>query len=289
MKSRGHQASFAAPSEALTEAATAVLRRWKEKDPMDMCGIWTKHCIEGFLKRNDSVGLNITRAWSHPRHPLKRIFKGGVVPDESAWDKWFPDIKPGAWGTCAVVAVGDVLLSAKRGAEIDAHDTVIRYNAPLKRFKPAVGARSDVLYWKVRGEEKEYGQEGQKPGNYVMFKDETKLWMVAKPKEIAGNTYLGKPILWVSPRRSEYFDDVVYAGYKAERKLARGSPSGGYKLAGDILASGLCNRVDLYGYTAKGTGKYFNRGKTMSSVHIMGLEHWSYRLAQQEGMMCVYD
>jgi hypothetical protein len=165
---------------------------------------------EGYLKRNDSVGMNIDRAWEHPRHPLKRIFKKGVVPDEKDWDKWFPDIQPGAFGTCAVVAVGDVLLAGKRGAEIDAHDTVIRYNAPLKSFKAAVGSKSDVVYWKVRGEEKEYGQEGQKPGRYVMFKDETKLWMVAKPKDIAENKYLGKPILWPSPRRGEYFSDVVY-------------------------------------------------------------------------------
>jgi hypothetical protein len=32
-----------------------------------------------------------------------------------------------------------------------------------------------------------------------------------------------------------------------------------------------------------------NKGKAMSTVHIMGLEHWAYRLAQQEGMACVYD
>ena len=37
----------------------------------------------------------------------------------------------------------------------------------------------------------------------------------------------------------------------------------------DVLASGLCTRVDLYGYTAKGSAKYFNRGRTMNLVHIM--------------------
>ena len=51
-----------------------------------------------------------------------------------------------------------------------------------------------MIYWKA-GEEKEYGQEGQKPSS-VMFKDETKLWMVAKPKEVSDNKYLNKPILW---------------------------------------------------------------------------------------------
>ena len=105
----------------------------------------------------------------------------------------------------------------------------------VKSYKTAVGSKSDVLYWKVRGEEKEYGQEGQKPAKYVMFKDETKLWMVAKPKDISENRYLGKPILWPSPRRGEYME-AVYGGYKAEKKLNRGAASGGNKLAGDVLA-----------------------------------------------------
>ena len=94
---------------------------WKAMDQADLCGLWTKHCAEGYLKRNDSIGMNITRDWSHPRHPLKRIFKKGVVPDEKDWDKWFPDVKPGAFGTCAVVAVGDVLLTAKRGRFLLCH------------------------------------------------------------------------------------------------------------------------------------------------------------------------
>ena len=67
------------------------------------------------------------------------------------------------------------------------------------------------------------------------------------------------------------------------------SSSGGFKLATDVLASNLCTRVDLYGYTAKGSAKYFNRGKQMNTVHIMGLEHWVYRAAMEAEMLCVYD
>jgi len=52
--------------------------------------------------------------------------------DWAEWGNWFPDLQPSAFGTCAVVAVGDTMLTSKRGAEIDAHDTVIRYNSPLK-------------------------------------------------------------------------------------------------------------------------------------------------------------
>jgi hypothetical protein len=48
-------------------------------------------------------------------------------------------VKQGGLGTCAVVATGDNLLQAPlRGGEIDAHDTVIRYNSPMKGFEHQV-------------------------------------------------------------------------------------------------------------------------------------------------------
>ena len=31
----------------------------------------------------------------------------------------------------------------------DAHDTVWRYNSPMRKFRPQVGARADYIYWKV--------------------------------------------------------------------------------------------------------------------------------------------
>ena len=112
------------------------------------------------------------------------------------------------------------------------------------------------MYWKIRGDEKEYGQEGQKASKFYMFKDETKLRMVASKKELNENTFKGKPILWSSPRRSSVFEAAYFLYKKENKKVSRGSASGGFKLAGDILASGLCTRVDLYGYSSEGAGKY---------------------------------
>ena len=94
--------------------------------------------------------------------------------------------------------------------------------------------------------------------------------------------------------KSLEMDESVWQGLvslvkKENKKISRGAASGGFKLAGDILASGLCKRVDLYGYSSEGAGKYFNLGKTMSSIHLMGLENFIYRVAQEQEMMCVYD
>jgi hypothetical protein len=81
----------------------------------------------------------------------------------------------------------------------------------------------------------------------------------------------------------------AYGGYKEERGTFVGSASGGSKFAMDVLASGLCERVDLYGYTPQGSAKYFNpEGNSMNLVHIIGLENWMYRVAQEEEMMCVF-
>jgi hypothetical protein len=85
------------------------------------------------------------------------------------------------------------------------------------------------------------------------------------------------------------FQEGLYLKYKADRKLRSGTPAGGFKFALDVLASGLCRRIDLYGYTAQGSGKYFKRASLMKPVHISGLEHWVYREAQAMGLLCVYD
>ena len=49
----------------------------------------------------------------------------------------------GRHDTCAVVGNSGVLLSSERGAEIDAHEAVLRINyAPTKGFEKYVGSRT---------------------------------------------------------------------------------------------------------------------------------------------------
>ena len=287
-KSRGQTQPFAPPSEEFVDVVRANLKYWRDTIAGTRCGLWTYECVKNYWPE-DKIHMNVTREITHPRHPFLRLFVGNKVPPEEKWRNFFPDVKAKGFGTCAVVAVGSNLLKSERGEEIDAHDTVIRYNSPLKKYEKSVGRKSDIMYWKIRGDEKEYGQEGQKASKFYMFKDETKLRMVASKKELNENTFKGKPILWSSPRRSSVFEAAYFLYKKENKKVSRGSASGGFKLAGDILASGLCTRVDLYGYSSEGAGKYFNLGKTMSSVHLMGLENFIYRIAQDQEMMCVYD
>lgn len=63
-----------------------------------------------------------------------------------------PSVPWGHWGSCAVVAPGESLLTYENGAEIDAHDLVIRVGGggaddahqPTAGFQRHVGSRTDV-------------------------------------------------------------------------------------------------------------------------------------------------
>mmetsp|Transcript_5733 Transcript_5733/g.14731 ORF Transcript_5733/g.14731 Transcript_5733/m.14731 type:complete len:504 (-) Transcript_5733:107-1618(-) len=286
---KARQPTFQPPSAAVAEIARSALAAWKRTP--DRCGMWTRSCVERYLARNETLGLPDAHSAEPARDPLLKLVRKEHTPENlTLLAERFPDLQPGELGSCAVVAVGDNMLKQGRGAEIDAHDTVFRYNSPIKAYVADVGSQSDVLYWKLRKNEKLYGQEGQEASRFYMWKDESKFYEFGAPDDWATNSYRGKPLLWPSKLSVNATADV-YRQYKAEKSATwtRGTPAGGFKFAMDVLSSGLCKRVDLYGYTASGSGKYFKREMLMKPVHYSGLEHWVYREAQAIGMLCVYD
>jgi hypothetical protein len=201
----------------------------------------------------------------------------------------FPDLKRGELGTCALVAVADNMLGKGRGPEIDNHDTVFRYNGPLKAYKKDIGVKGDVYYWKQRRDEKQYGVEGQKANKYYMWKDAAKYWMFGDKKEFSKLTFRGKQLLWETQMASEMVGNV-YAKYHDELNIkTKHASTGGFKLAMSVLASGLCTRLDLYGFSSKGGGRYF-KNAVVNTVHLIGLEHYALRVAMEENYgVCVYD
>ena len=61
------------------------------------------------------------------------------------------ELKAGSWGTCALVGSGANLLKQQYGNQIDAHDTVIRYNSPLDGYTKHVGKKTHALFVKTPG------------------------------------------------------------------------------------------------------------------------------------------
>jgi hypothetical protein len=76
--------------------------------------------------------------------------------------------------------------------------------------------------------------------------------------------------------------------YKMAGASGKNHPSGGFARPLALLASGLCTRVDLYGFSSKASGKYFERSFKVLDTHMMGFEHWVYRYLQSKGKLCVY-
>jgi hypothetical protein len=112
------------------------LKEFKQK-PLK-CGMWTLDCVRDFVENGNSSGIPMLGA--RGRDPLAAKFKDGLIPPPPKWGGLFPALGGGALGSCAVVAVGDNLLDRPfRGREIDAHDTVWRYNSPVNKFRPQVG------------------------------------------------------------------------------------------------------------------------------------------------------
>ena len=81
-----------------------------------------------------------SEVWGIRKGP-HHLFPGKKLPENAA--DVFPDLKRGDLGSCALVAVADSMLGKKRGPEIDAHDTVFRYNGPIK-------VRFDILHVSYR-------------------------------------------------------------------------------------------------------------------------------------------
>eukprot|EP00898_Chlorokybus_atmophyticus_P006059 jgi/Chlat1/6454/Chrsp45S00469 len=283
-KKDDHQLRFTPPSATIREYALKVLTKWFAGNETQ-CGVWTRDCVKRYMS-GDTMGLRDSPADN---------FQDNTMPEN--YLELFPDLKPGALGSCAVIAaltkalqqVGDNVLHHQRGPEIDSHDTVFRYNSPMKKYADDIGSKSDIMYWKVRSDEVQYGVEKQRASRFYMFKSPIKYFTFGDRAEIPKQTHLGLPLLWTT----RYADELIYplyTKYIEEAKItARQTPPGGYKWALQIMSSGLCTRIDMYGYTAKGTGKYFDRGATMRSVHNAGLDHWAYRLAMELGPVCIYD
>eukprot|EP00898_Chlorokybus_atmophyticus_P003044 jgi/Chlat1/3740/Chrsp259S08833 len=259
-----HQPRFSPPSLKMREQFGRMIASWVAGNETE-CGFWTRDCV---------------------RSPAD-YFPNKGMPEN--YLELFPDLQPGAFGTCAIVAVGDNMLHQQRGPEIDSHDTVFRYNSPMARYSDDIGIKSDIVYWKVRNDEVQYGQENQRATKFYMFKSMSKYFENVESSEVQQQKYLGLPLLWPT-RLADKLIYPTYVKYMKEAKLDTiQAPPGGFKWFVQVLASGMCSRIDLYGYTAKGSGKYFERDSVMSTVHLAGLDHWVYRLAMELGAVCIYD
>ena len=274
----------------------------------------------------------------------KEINSGVFFMSNEEWQT-LPDIPVGAWGSCALVGLGDNLLEHEKGEEIDNHDVVIRMaRAPMKGFEKYIGTRTDVLATRsdpvmMRGRYK-YNDvrlylyqdpNGNLPGRraYKKFRDPTD--PKAKRLKKTGRKGKFKPVAekrtWkpqkgvqglhtfpcdiengqtkpnmclTSPTRSfsdEFFNSMTDPmkidthGKKNVSPTKRIRPTSGFTILNDILYSGICKRLDVYGLSTNCAGMYYDRSRVMKDIHSCELESYvnHYRMQTYPDLgLCVY-
>ncbi len=198
-----------------------------------------------------------------------------------------PSITEGALGSCAIVANSDNLLKGNRGAEIDMHDTVFRHNTPMKGFAKAVGTKTTFTIVKSNyaggggGAGKAQGKGDIKPElAYMLLKN---IDLVPKSLKVEGRKVLlrmggAHPIARL---RREL--------YQLSGTPSKMHPTGGWARPLNLLASRLCERIDVYGFSGNNRGgKYFARKLEVRPAHNMPFEHWTMRYLMSTGKLCVY-
>ncbi|KAK3247652.1 hypothetical protein CYMTET_42853 [Cymbomonas tetramitiformis] len=191
-----------------------------------------------------------------------------------------PNLSPGALGTCALVGAGDTLLAVAKGDEIDAHDTVVRFNSPVSKFSEVVGKKTTMLWLKEKYSKQDL-DEGQKAKYIVVAKSRYK-------------KYRKQPRRVLAMRRNEQVADLgmkLYWTYEKAtnwKRAKRRRPTTGFKRVITMIGSGLCSRIDLYGFSSGG-GKYFARNSFPRGLHIYPAEHLAYRVLMEENQVCIYE
>eukprot|EP00898_Chlorokybus_atmophyticus_P000144 jgi/Chlat1/112/Chrsp1S03215 len=157
------------------------------------------------------------------------------------------------FGTCAVVGNSGALLQAEHGVDIDACDTVIRFNAaPTKGYESRVGTKTTIRIQNV-----------DHLGYRETSKDKILLFTARNEKDV--RKYVAHRRRYLT--RTQYVFNPEWWCYVWEWVNQRGlKPSTG--MAGVVLALRMCTDVHLYGFSHNATQfHYYNTLPTKVTQH----------------------
>jgi hypothetical protein len=144
------------------------------------------------------------------------------------------------YATCAVVGSSGSLRGGRLGAQIDAHDAVIRINAaPVHGYEDAVGRRTT---WRVHNSEKPFMMAASGlPELQVAICHMA--WIGSCQHQAFSGAYLGT-LAYVNPRFYSQIFDLI------GRPKDKQTPSTG--LLAIALALGTCDKVRIFGFGKTG-------------------------------------
>ena len=186
-----------------------------------------------------------------------------------------PALYKGSLGSCAFIGTGEQLLQGEFGPEIDAHDSVIRYNNPIKGYEKHVGTKTTLMW--VKGH---YKTTAKPTLGYFDAK-------VSLPK--GANVYDVDTEYGMRPMRS-LRNELVNVWLK-RNKIKDGKPAAGLMRTQMLIKSGYCTSIDLYGFSTKGSvrsGKYFDKKAIVTKGHTIDWDGWILSAMMDLGYICIY-
>lgn len=235
------------------------------------------------------LGSEVKRGEAEVAKTVERVRAGDatrckVVPFGE--DAATPDLAPGAWGTCAFVAQGDVLLRRYSQEHIDSYDTVIRLgHMRLKNFERFTGERCDVIVGRFKSH-----RASEDDGSYTKLK-----YIIGQTNPL--RTFPGAKRLELKCSKGTLAQDLYgfmtgTIGRPGGRQKHRGASSG-VTWALKLYESRLCTSIHLYGLSMNCGGRYSSDGKEVMKVHhSCELESWILhnimRTSEHPNQLCVY-
>mmetsp|Transcript_3289 Transcript_3289/g.11183 ORF Transcript_3289/g.11183 Transcript_3289/m.11183 type:complete len:382 (-) Transcript_3289:3463-4608(-) len=251
--------------EKILDASFQLLNNTIE---LNYCPFLTQECCE--------VENSVVTVKRKPRLDFQQKF----AMSKSMRCDALPKIKRGDLGSCAFVAQGSTLLRVPSGEDIDRHSTVIRLgHMPLRGWEAYTGNRTDIVIGRGSIQTKyagdysrvkyQIGKDGVK-NHYDKTKEVLKITdrMKRQPREIIlpnGEIFFGGDAL---------IGNILYHFMVSPISGKKRSASTGFIRVLQIILSGLCNKVDIYGMSANCGGYYHKRHLSMKIQHSCELESW---------------
>jgi len=186
-----------------------------------------------------------------------------------------PTLEQNSLGSCAFIGTGDQLLQSYFGEEIDAHDTVVRYNTPIRGYEKNVGTKTSLMF--VKGH---YKTSAKPKLGYFDAK-------VPLPK--GANVYAIDTEVGLRSMRT-LRNELVNIWLK-RNKIKDGKPAAGLMRTQMLVKSGLCTSIDIYGFSTKGSvrsGKYFDKKAIVTKGHTIDWDGWILSAMMDLGYICIY-
>ncbi|KAK3274105.1 hypothetical protein CYMTET_17700 [Cymbomonas tetramitiformis] len=183
-----------------------------------------------------------------------------------------PALGVGSLGRCAFIGTGVQVLQHAFGKEIDAHDTVVRYNTPIKGYEKYVGTKTSLVWAKA---------------HYKTTAKPSMGYFPCKGGVCKGTIYGIKNLGGLRTLRNELTNMWL-----ASRKIKEGKPAAGILRTILLIKSGLCTDISLYGFSTSGTkgrtGKYFDKRALVTKGHTIDWDGWILAAMMDMGYICVY-